>query len=114
MKPTKGAAEDQRIATDKIGRIKGWLDDLTRTAPMDRDSRIYPGWYAPVMVMEAGRLVVKPMRYQCRPAGKPAFYDVKFPGTYNAMGALLTVRTTRALRHQQLVGVNNFPAVEIR
>ena len=24
------------------------------------------------------------MRYQCRPAGKPAFYDVKFPGTYNA------------------------------
>jgi hypothetical protein len=24
------------------------------------------------------------MRYQCRPAGKPAFYDVKYPGTYNA------------------------------
>ena len=24
------------------------------------------------------------MRYQCRLAGKPAFYDVKFPGTYNA------------------------------
>jgi hypothetical protein len=24
------------------------------------------------------------MRYQCRIAGKPAFYDVKFPGTYNA------------------------------
>jgi len=24
------------------------------------------------------------MRYQCRPAGKPAFYDTKFPGTYNA------------------------------
>jgi putative SOS response-associated peptidase YedK len=24
------------------------------------------------------------MRYQCRLAGKPAFYDTKFPGTYNA------------------------------
>lgn len=24
------------------------------------------------------------MRYQCRPAGKPAFYDRKFPGAYNA------------------------------
>jgi hypothetical protein len=24
------------------------------------------------------------MRYQCRPAGKPAFYDTKYPGTYNA------------------------------
>ena len=28
--------------------------------------------------------VIKPMRYGCRPAGKPAFYDVKYPGTYNA------------------------------
>ena len=34
--------------------------------------------------MEQGQRVVKPMRYQCRPAGKPAFYDTKFPGTYNA------------------------------
>ncbi len=24
------------------------------------------------------------MRYQCRPEGKPAFYDTKYPGTYNA------------------------------
>jgi hypothetical protein len=24
------------------------------------------------------------MRYQLRPAGKPAFYDEKYPGTYNA------------------------------
>jgi putative SOS response-associated peptidase YedK len=40
--------------------------------------------YAPVMVMENGRRVIKPMRYQCRPAGKPAFYDTQFPGTYNA------------------------------
>src|SRR5690606_29872421 len=48
------------------------------------DSRIFPGYYVPVMVMEHGQLVVKPMRYQCRPAGKPAFYDTKFPGTYNA------------------------------
>jgi len=34
--------------------------------------------------MEDGERVVKPMRYQCRVAGKPAFYDTKFPGTYNA------------------------------
>ena len=83
-KPTKGAADDERIATDKIDRIKGWLDDLSRTTQKSRDSRIYPQWYAPVMVMEEGRLVVKPMRYQCRPAGKPAFYDVKYAGCYNA------------------------------
>ena len=57
---------------------------LRRTEPKDRDSRIFPGHYAPVMGMEGGRRVVKPMRYQCRLAGKPAFYDTKFPGTYNA------------------------------
>ena len=37
-----------------------------------------------MLVVENGRRVVKPMRYQCRPAGKPAFYDSKYPGCYNA------------------------------
>jgi putative SOS response-associated peptidase YedK len=45
---------------------------------------MFPGYYCPVLVSEGGRVVVKPMRYQCRPAGKPAFYDTKYPGTYNA------------------------------
>ena len=36
------------------------------------------------MVSEGGKRVVYPMRYQCRPEGKPAFYDTKYPGTYNA------------------------------
>jgi putative SOS response-associated peptidase YedK len=36
------------------------------------------------MTMQQGRHVVVPMRYQCRLAGKPAFHDTKFPGTYNA------------------------------
>jgi putative SOS response-associated peptidase YedK len=57
---------------------------MQRTVPKPRDSRIFPGYYAPVMVMEDGQRVVRPMRYQCRIAGKPASYDVKYPGTYNA------------------------------
>jgi len=57
---------------------------LDRREPLPRDARIYPQHYAPVMVWEDGRRVLKPMRYQCRPAGVPAFYDTKFPGTYNA------------------------------
>jgi putative SOS response-associated peptidase YedK len=36
------------------------------------------------MIWENGSRVIKPMRYGCRPAGKPAFYEVKYPGTYNA------------------------------
>lgn len=83
-KTTKAATESKRIATDKISKAKLALDDIRRTELKERDSRIFPGNYAPVMVMENGRRVIKPMRYQCRPMGKPSFYDNKYPGTYNA------------------------------
>ncbi|WP_031361272.1 SOS response-associated peptidase family protein [Caballeronia sordidicola] len=83
-KTTKAAIESKRIGASKIDGTMRRLDDLRRTEPAERDSRIFPGQYAPVMVMENGRRVIKPMRYQCRPAGKPAIYDVKYPGTYNA------------------------------
>jgi putative SOS response-associated peptidase YedK len=83
-KPTKKALSDQRISTDKIARAQRGLADLRRAELEPRDGRIFPGVYCPVMVVENGELVVMPMRYQCRPAGKPAFYDTKFPGTYNA------------------------------
>jgi putative SOS response-associated peptidase YedK len=83
-KPTKSATENQRIATNKIAWLRDKLTDLNRTELVGQDSRIYPGYYAPVMVWENGRRVIKPMRYQCRLAGKPANYDAKYPGTYNA------------------------------
>lgn len=83
-KTTKAATENKRIATDKIAWALGKLADLRRVEPNEEDHRIFPGWYAPVMVVENGRRVVKPMRYQCRIAGSPEFYDTKFPGTYNA------------------------------
>jgi putative SOS response-associated peptidase YedK len=83
-KTTKKALDDQRIATNKIAWARNKLADLRRTTLEDRDRRIFPGVYAPVMVMEHGTRVIKPMRYQCRPAGKPAFYDEKYRGTYNA------------------------------
>jgi putative SOS response-associated peptidase YedK len=83
-KVTKAATENKRIATDKVSKALGRLADIRRTELKDRDSRIFPGGYAPVMVFENGRRVVKPMRYQCRLAGKPAFYDTNFSATYNA------------------------------
>ncbi|MEO7326802.1 MAG: SOS response-associated peptidase family protein [Dokdonella sp.] len=81
---TKKAIEDQRIATNKVDQILQRLGDLKRAEPKDRDARIFPMVYAPVIIMKDGKRTIVPMRYQCRPAGKPAFYDVKFPGTYNA------------------------------
>lgn len=83
-KTTKAATESARIATDKISKAKLGLDDLRRTEPKARDSRIFPGVYAPVLVVENGKRVIKPMRYQCRPARKPAKNDILYPGTYNA------------------------------
>lgn len=83
-KLTKAAAENKRIATNKIEAEWGRLDDLQRSEWRPGDSRIFPRHYAPVMIAEEGRRVIKPMRYQCRPAGKPANYDTRYPGTYNA------------------------------
>ncbi|KIQ97343.1 SOS response-associated peptidase family protein [Lysobacter sp. A03] len=83
-KQTKKALDDERISTTKIEHFKGRLAKLKSSEVRPSDSRIFPGMYAPVMVWEGGKRVIKPMRYQCRPAGKPAFYDRKYPGTYNA------------------------------
>ncbi len=83
-KETKKALNDRRVATSKIEWSLGRLNDIRRTELKDKDARIFPGWYAPVIVMENGRRVLKPMRYQCRVAGKPARYDKMYPGTYNA------------------------------
>lgn len=74
-KEAKKAREDVRIAGNKIERATARLADLRRVEPKDRDSRIFPGVYAPVIVSEGGKLVIKPMRYQCRLAGKPARRD---------------------------------------
>jgi putative SOS response-associated peptidase YedK len=83
-KPTKTAAESKRIATAKVEQYLAWLADLNRTETRPGDGRIFPGVYAYVLIVENGERVIKPMRYGCRPAGKPAEYDVKYPGTYNA------------------------------
>lgn len=83
-KTTKAATEAKRISTTKVDWALLKLADLRRTVLKDSTLGFTSGYYAPVMVMENGKRVIKPMRYQCRPAGKPAFYDTKYPGTYNA------------------------------
>lgn len=81
-KTTKKATEDVRIGTANAKKAMRRLEVLKGTR--DDGGRIFPGTYCPVMVWEGGRRVVRAMRYQCRPAGKPAYYDRRFPGTYNA------------------------------
>lgn len=83
-KVTKKATEDLRISSEKVPQLKERLANLKRKEHKAKDWRFFPGMWAPVIVSEGGKRVVKPMRYGCRQAGKPALYDQKYPGTYNA------------------------------
>ena len=83
-KETKKALEDKRIASNKIDWHLKKLAALKRTELQASDSRIFPFWYAPLIVMENGKRTIKPMRYHCRPNGKPASYDKRYDGLYNA------------------------------
>src|SRR6202030_4090842 len=83
-KETKKAREDVRIATTKIETLTTKLSDLRRSETSPDDNRIFPMVYAGVIIKQDGQNVLTPMRYFCRPAGAPAFYDKKFPGLYNA------------------------------
>lgn len=81
---TLKAQDELRIAANKIAWLRAKLAGLKRTAPNSNDARIFPFWYAPVIVSEAGERVIKPMRYHCRSSGKPANIDSRYPGLYNA------------------------------
>ncbi len=83
-KVTKTAQEEQRISTNKIERALQKIGDMNRIEYRKPDDRIFPMSYLPVMLFEDGELVIKPMRYQCRPARAPASYDDLYPGTFNA------------------------------
>jgi putative SOS response-associated peptidase YedK len=83
-KETKKAREDVRIAGNKISSLTAKLAELRSTEPKPSDNRIFPMVYAGIIIKQAGENILTPMRYFCRPAGKPAFYDKKFPGLYNA------------------------------
>ncbi|VWC82619.1 hypothetical protein BLA39750_01315 [Burkholderia lata] len=84
VKVTKKASEDVRIATDKIADGQSWLEDLRRQDLQERDSRIFPGWYAPVLIELDGKRLVVPMRYRCRIPGWTEADEKQKPGAYNA------------------------------
>lgn len=58
------------------------------------DDRIFPLWYAPVLLIENGKPIVRPMRYLCRPQGMDPSTDYtktgQVSGKYNARRDNLT------------------------
>lgn len=83
-KPTKQAAEDKRIAGNKIKQAERRIADLQRLDLKPADSRMWPGDYVPVMIVQDGRRLVTPMRYRCRPWFVGAEFDKDRPNAYNA------------------------------
>ena len=95
VKETKTALNEQRIATNKIKQMDRWIADAKRTSHQPvKDDRIFPLWYAPVLLIEDGRPVVRPMRYLCRPQGMDPSTDYtkdgRVSGKYNARRDNLT------------------------
>jgi hypothetical protein len=84
QKDTKKAREEVRIAPGRIDALVERLASLRSWEFLDTDEQIFPRYFVPIVVREGDRLLVRPMRYQCRLAGKPATDDERFPGTYHA------------------------------
>lgn len=77
--------------------------------PVD-DGRVFPNTFAPVIVMENGKRVIKPMRYRVRPAGS----GEEIPSKYNVFNARIDSLEKRKtwsglfMRHHALFPFHNF------
>jgi hypothetical protein len=106
-KPTKKAANDKRVATNKIAAANAKLAEVTDRSAGKEYARVWPGGLMPVLIRDAetGERRVVPMRYRCRLPGWDDAKERAKPGTYNArMDSLTTVwRTLWGYNHGDLV-----------
>lgn len=72
---SRAARERVRAAMQRIVQLRGELAGLGHVRPLDGDEQVFPGWYAPVLVHEAGRLVVRPMHFGCGPTTRKCGRD---------------------------------------
>jgi hypothetical protein len=56
-----------KMASSKIDKALARLKNLDRTQTRESDFSMFPKHFVPVMTFEDGGVVVRPMRYQCRP-----------------------------------------------
>jgi putative SOS response-associated peptidase YedK len=84
VKPTKKAAEAQRIAASKIDKALLTLPLHQGTGPGLLDGRIFALRYAPVVVHENGRNLIRLARYHLRRPGDAPRVDQERKGLYNA------------------------------
>lgn len=108
-KETKKAREEVRIASSKIASLTAKLTNLRGSEANPEDDRIFPMVYTGVIIKQDGENLLTPMRYFCRPAGKPSSYDRQFPGLYNARrDNLEKFWSEQFRRHHALIVVESF------
>lgn len=93
-KPTKKAANDERVASNKVAAARVKLAQVTDLSPGEGYARIWPGGVTPVIIRDhaTGERRVVPMRYRCRLPGWTEAMEKEKDGTYNArMNKLSTV-----------------------
>jgi putative SOS response-associated peptidase YedK len=83
-KPTKAATESKRIATNKIEQALSRLERMRDDKVTNMDARIFPMHFAPIVIDDHGKRLIRLARYHCRKPSEPAFIDRKLPGLYNA------------------------------
>ncbi|HEY3520117.1 MAG TPA: SOS response-associated peptidase family protein [Rhodanobacteraceae bacterium] len=99
------ALNDRGEMPAKMAAVQARLADLRRTERDARDSRVHPGQYAPVMIVQDGRRTVVPMRYHCRLPGWTAIVERKHPDSYHAQRENLEKMWSKLFGHRHGVMV---------
>ena len=80
-KTTKAATESKRIATDKIEKALTRLDRLKATKPHPAEARIFPFHYAPIVIEENGKRLMRLARYHCASRENPHSSTASYPAS---------------------------------
>ena len=78
--------------------------------PLNEHPRIYPGYFAPLILVEKNERVIKPMRYRLR----PSWAEHEIPSKYNVFNARVDALETRKswqgifMRHHGLLVFEKF------
>ena len=99
-KTTKAATESKRIAADKIEKALTRLDRLKATKPHPAEARIFPFHYAPIVIEEGGKRVVRLARYHFASRASPSSSIANYPAstTHGATAWASTGRRSSAYR----------------
>ncbi len=93
--------QDLKLISQRFGAsvVRASFDDYEKMSEenpkkykkMAEHPRIYPGYYAPLILWEGGRRVIKPFRYRLR----PHWAEKEIPSKYNLFNARLDALETR-------------------